>query len=286
MIATAFMNQFPIVINAVQFVNAFSQTPAFVQIGFFFLVWGLAWLPIAIPIAFWVKWKPFNPLELQQKLPLVASLYAIAPFILWGVARLKSLPFSTFGIHLNSNLFASAGIGLGIGVVGILILFGIQTAFGWIHWRSENWRKWLAASLPTLLLGIWIGLTEELVFRGFFFGQFEADFWTSAIVSSVIFAVLHLIWEGKEKIPQLPGLTLMGVVLCLAFVQDRNNIGLAWGLHAGWVWMIASLDAAEILQYEETAPEWGTGIDRQPLAGLLGLLFLLGTGLGIEAILG
>lgn len=281
MIGSVLMNQFPISIDAVQFVNAFSQTPAFVQIGFFFLAWGLVWLPIAIPISISVKWKPFDPLELQQKLPLVASLYAIAPLILWGVARLKSAPFSTFGIHLNSDLFASAGIGLGIGAVGILVLFGIQTAFGWVHWKAENGGKWLAASLPTLLLGIWIALTEELVFRGFFFGQFGADFWTSAIVSSVIFAVLHLIWEGKENIPQLPGLTLMGVVLCLAFVQNQNSIGLAWGLHAGWVWMIASLDAAEILQYKETAPEWWTGIDRKPLAGLLGLLFLLGTGLAI-----
>ncbi|MGG6263638.1 CPBP family intramembrane glutamic endopeptidase [Leptolyngbya sp. AN03gr2] len=281
MIAPLLNLQFPISIDAVQFVNAFSQTPAFVQIGIFFLAWGLIWLPIAIPISIWVKWKPFNPLELQQKLPLVASLYILAPLILWGVAILKRVPFSSFGINLNANLFASVGTGFAIGVVGILILFGIQTALGWLHWKFENWRKWISASVPTLLLGVWIGFTEELVFRGFFFGQLGADFWTSAIVSSVVFALLHLIWEGKDNIPQLPGLTLMGVVLCLAFVQNQNSIGLAWGLHAGWIWMIASLDAAEILQYEETAPEWFTGIDRKPLAGLLGLLFLLGTGFAI-----
>lgn len=281
MIAPLLKGQFPISIDAVEFVNTFSQTPAFVQIGIFFLVWGLVWLPIAIPLSLLVKWKPFDPLELHQKLPLVASLYLLAPLVLWGVAAFRQVPFSTFGLRLNADLFASAGIGLAIGVVGILILFGIQTALGWIHWKAENWRKLIAASLPTLLLGTWIGFTEELVFRGFIFAQFGADFWTSAIVSSVIFAVLHLVWEGQENIPQLPGLTLMGVVLCLAFVQNQNSIGLAWGLHAGWVWMIASLDAAEVLKYEETAPEWLTGIDRKPLAGLLGLLFLLGTGLAI-----
>ncbi|MBW4441222.1 MAG: CPBP family intramembrane metalloprotease [Plectolyngbya sp. WJT66-NPBG17] len=272
------MNLFPISIDAATFVNAFAQTSSWVQIGFFFLIWGLAWLPIAIPISIAVKWKPFAPLELQQKLPLVASLYAISPLILWGSAVLKQVPFSTFGISLDTDLFVSAGIGLGIGTIGILILFGVQTTFGWIHWRTENWGKWFAASLPTLLLGLWIGFTEELVFRGFFFGQLASDFWVGAIVSSVIFAALHLIWEGKENIPQLPGLTLMGVVLCLAFVQDQNSIGLAWGLHAGWIWMISSLDAAEIVRYEEAAPEWLTGVDRKPLAGLLGLLFLLATG--------
>lgn len=277
------MDLFPISIAAVMFVNTFSQPSAFVQIGVFFLMWGLVWLPIAIPISIAVKWKPFAPLELQQKLPLVASLYALAPLILWGIAALKQVPFSTFGIRLNTDLFTAAAIGFGIGAIGILLLFGVQTAIGWIHWKTENWGKWLRASLPILLLGIWIGFTEELVFRGFFFGQLASDFWLGAIVSSVIFAVLHLIWEGKENIPQLPGLTLMGVVLCLAFVQNQNSIGLAWGLHAGWIWMIASLDAAEILQYEEAAPEWLTGIDRKPLAGLLSLLFLLATGLGIVA---
>jgi membrane protease YdiL (CAAX protease family) len=200
---------------------------------------------------------------------------------LWGIAALKHVPFSTFGISFNPHLFISAAIGLGIGAIGILILFGVQTAIGWIQWRSENWGKWLSASWLPLILGIWIGFTEELVFRGFFFGQLmvATDFWFSAIGSSLVFAGLHLIWEGKENIPQLPGLTLMGVVLCLAFAQDDQSIGLAWGLHAGWIWMMASLDAAELLSYKQTAPEWMTGIDRKPLAGALGLLFLLGTGL-------
>lgn len=271
---------FPIEIDPSSFVKLFLQAAPSIQIGFFFLAWLLLWLPVAIPIAIAVKWQPFNPLKLPQKLPLVASLYAIAPLVLWGIARLKERPFPTFGVSWNSHLLISSAIGLGIGVIGILILFGVQTAIGWIHWKFENWQKWLVASLPTLLLGIWIGFTEEWVFRGFCFGELAiaSEFWSAAIVSSLIFAVLHLVWEGSENVPQLPGLALMGVVLCLAFVQDQNSIGLAWGLHAGWIWMIASLDAAEILSYEETAPEWLTGIDRKPLAGILGLLFLLGTG--------
>ncbi|MCU0552066.1 MAG: CPBP family intramembrane metalloprotease [Leptolyngbya sp. Prado105] len=272
---------FPIVIELGSFVKNFSQAAPLIQIGFFFLAWFLLWLPIAIPISIAVKWKPFEPLQLSQKLPLVASLYGIVPVVLWGISRLKERNFPTFGVEWNLHLLISSAIGLGIGAIGILMLFGVQTAIGWVRWRLENWQKWLSVCLPTLLLGIWIGFTEEWVFRGFCFGEFASDFWNAAIVSSLIFAVLHLIWEGRANIPQLPGLALMGVVLCLAVAQDQNQqqIGLAWGLHAGWIWMIASLDAAEILSYEETAPEWGTGIDRKPLAGLLGLIFLLGMGI-------
>lgn len=271
---------FPISIDLGSLVKAFSQAALSIQIGLFFLAWLLLWLPIAIPIAIAVKWKPFNPLQLPQKLPLVASLYIIAPLVLWSIARLEQRSFPTFGVHWNFHLLTSSGVGLAMGAIGILILFGVQTAIGLIRWKTENWGKWFAASLPTLLLGIWIGFTEEWIFRGFCFGELAiaSNFWSAAIISSLIFAVLHLVWEGSENIPQLPGLALMGVVLCLAFVQDQNSIGLAWGLHAGWIWILASLDAAEILIYEETAPEWLTGIDRKPLAGILGLLFLLGTG--------
>ncbi|BAS55584.1 CAAX amino terminal protease family protein [Leptolyngbya boryana NIES-2135] len=270
---------FPISIALDSFVKSLSQAPPLIQIGFFFLAWFLLWLPLAIPIAIAMKWRPFEPLQSSQKLPLVASLYGIAPLVLWGVSRVKERDFPTFGVSWDLHLFSSSAIGLGIGAIGILILFGVQTAIGWLHWNLENWKQWLAACLPTLVLGIWIGFTEEWVFRGFCFGEFASDFWSAAIVSSVIFSALHLIWEGRAQIPQLPGLALMGVVLCLAFVQDQNSIGLPWGLHAGWVWMIASLDTAKILRYEATAPEWGTGIDRKPLAGLLGLVFLLAMGI-------
>jgi hypothetical protein len=262
-------------------VSAFSQAPAWMKAGFFFMCWVGVWIPIAIPIARAVEWKFPQPLEIRQKLPLVASLYLLAPIVLYGFSWIERRPFSIYGLDWNWNLGRSLLWGLGIGVVGIIVLFGIQTIAGWIHWQSENWGKLRSAIAPTLLLGLWIGGVEELVFRGVLFGQLskEFDFWSAAIASSLIFAVLHLIWEGTENIPQLPGLSLMGVVLCLAFSVNHSSIGLAWGLHAGWIWLMASLDTATLVSYPSSAPDWLVGLGEKPLAGLLGLLFLLGTGL-------
>lgn len=261
------------------FVSLFSDAPVVVKIGVFFLVWLLLWLPLAVPIAIAVQWKPPQPLDSRQKLPLVASLYLLAPLVLWGFARLEQFPFSRYGLVWNGQLLRSLFSGFGIGAVGLLLLFGIQTLFGWVTWRSENWRRFGTALIPTLVLGLWIGVTEELIFRGFLFGQLlqEFDFWTSAIASSLIFSVLHLIWEGKQNIPQLPGLALMGVVLCLAVTANFGSLGLAWGLHAGWVWVIASLEAGELVNYTGKVPDWLTGLDDKPLAGFLGLGFMLAT---------
>lgn len=264
---------------------AFSQAPSWVKIGVFFAVWGLLWVPIAIPIAKAVKWRWFSPLEVRQKLPLVASLYLIAPIVLWSISRLEQVSFSTFGWVWNGQLLQFVASGIAAGAIGLFILFGVQIAASWLGLKLENWRSFIGAALPTLLLGLLIGGVEELVFRGFLFGQLlsDFDFWTAAIVSSGIFALLHLVWDGQEGVTQLAGLWLMGVVLCLAFTVSNSNIGLAWGLHAGWVWLIASLDASEILNYQASAPEWLVGLQQKPLAGLLGLLFLLATGFGLIA---
>jgi hypothetical protein len=137
------------------FVSSFPDAPIAIRIGVFFLVWLLLWLPIAIPISIAVKWQPFNPLENRQKLPLVISLYLLAPLVLWAFAQWQHFPFSAYGLRLDQSVL----LGMGIGVLGLGLLFGIQTVLGWLRWRVENLRKWRAALAPTLLLALWIGWT-------------------------------------------------------------------------------------------------------------------------------
>ena len=255
----------------------FAEAPVLLRVGVFFAVWVTIWLPIATPLAIALQWHPFKPLEIRQKLPLVASLYLLAPIVLWAAAWVQNVPFSDYGLS-GLNDLGSLCRGLGLGTIGITVLFGVQTLLGWSEWKSD-WKQLGSVLLPTLFLGLWVGVTEELVFRGFLLGQLEQTYglWSSAIVSSLIFALLHLIWEGAENIPQLPGLWMMGMVLCLARRVDHNHLGLAWGLHAGWVFGMASLDSANLISYTGRASQWLTGLKEKPLAGAMGLIFLLTT---------
>ena len=255
-----------------------------IQVAQFFLAWTACWLPLAIGCTIAVKWRPWQPITTGQKLPLVASLYAIAPLILWQASKIAGKSFTDWGFTWNWQLLISIGGGFLIGAIGIGVLFAAQTTCGWVKWQLQLEKQSgqiASIVLSTLLLAFWISGTEELIFRGFTFTQLEQDFnlgWAAAI-SSLIFALLHLVWEQKETLPQLPGLWLMGMVLVLARWVDNGSLGLAWGLHAGWVWAIASLDTLQVIANTGNAAEWVTGKYGKPLAGVVGILFLLATGI-------
>lgn len=249
------------------------------QVIAFFLAWAGLWLPIAVLCAKALDWRPPQPLAPEQKLPLLASLYLIAPFVLWGATWLTGTSFSDYGLVWNLWTLRSLGIGFSLGVLGLMVLFAVQTALGWVTWQPPDKRQLATILLPTLLIALWISITEEAVFRGFLLTELRQDYSVgTAAISSLIFALLHLVWEQKETIPQLPGLWLMGMILVLARYIDDGSLSLAWGLHSGWVWMIACLDTAQLITYTGIGSEWLTGKNGKPLAGTAGILFLLATG--------
>ncbi len=242
------------------------------------LAWSILWLPIAIPVARWVKWHPPQPITPQQKIPLLASLYLLAPAVIWGAMRWGNLTLPDCGLVWRNMMPLSILLGVMFGVIGVLVLFWVEGSLGWItwHWNDQVKSTWL----PVLALGLWVGATEEAMFRGVFQARFHQEYplWAAAAIVSLIFALLHLVWEGTENLPQLPGLWLMGMVLALARVVDGGYLGLAWGLHAGWIWGMATLDAAQVVVPAKPVPAWLVGFGGKPLAGVMGILFLMVTG--------
>ena len=199
----------------------------------FFLVWFLLWLPFALV---W-QWKPLKPLTGKEKLPLLAGLYLLAPFLVWLGATIKGMSWGDLGLDTASSFFISLMVGFGLGVGGLGVIFSIEYFLGWIQWSGENLHRLFSVSLPIIALALWISLTEELVFRGFLLNTLREEYnlVMAGAISSVIFALLHLVWEQKKSIPNLPGLWLMGMVLVGARLVNGGSLGLATGLHAGWI---------------------------------------------------
>lgn len=257
-----------------------------IRISLFLLIWLLVWLPIAVPTAYFVGWRPFQPLQIAQKLALLASLYWLGSGLIGLIANSQGGSLADYGLVWDGALLRAIAIGLAIALGGIGLLYLSQ--WQWLIWPppppttrtlGEKLLNWLL--LPALM-GLWIGGTEELIFRGFILTEWSQDFGrvTAASVTSLLFALSHLVWTPRATLPQLPGLWLMGMVLAVACWLTDGSIGLAWGLHAGWVWGLTSLDTAQVIHYRETVPAWLVGYDRQPLAGAIGLL-LLGATLGV-----
>lgn len=255
--------------------------PSLLKVITFLGSWAIIWLPIIFLVSRFINWQPKQPLTPKQKLILLASLYPLAPLIIWLATRVEGLSWTDCGLKWQPSLSISLGMGLVIGIAGVGVIFALESFLGLVNWQWENLQRLLSLALPILIIGLGVGFIEELVFRGFIIYELASDrtYLTAAVISSAIFALLHLVWERQETTPQLPGLWLMGMVLAGARLVDGGSIGLAWGLHAGWIWGLSCLDSAELLTYTAKEVTWISGMNRQPLAGLAGILCLVGTGL-------
>ncbi|MBK1988083.1 CPBP family intramembrane metalloprotease [Sphaerospermopsis aphanizomenoides BCCUSP55] len=257
------------------------NSPVVFVVMAFFVVWVVCWLPLAGIIAVVLNWQINKPLQSEQKIPLLVSLYLLAPLIMGGINWLGLGSFADDGLVVNLSIFASLLLGFSLGVLGLVIVFTGQFWLGWCYLEKSNIKLIPSILLPIFLVALFVGGIEELVFRGFLLTTLEKDYavWIAAIISSLIFALLHLVWEQQETLPQIPGLWLMGMVLVVARLADGGNLGIAWGLHAGWVWAIATIDTAGLITYTGKVSEWVTGKNKKPLAGLAGVLCVLGTGI-------
>ena len=257
--------------------SPWENTPASVVIIAFFLAWIICWLPIGLVMAKLLHWTPKQPLQEEQKIPLIASLYLLAPVILFLANLLTNQSFANYGWIRNFSILYSFLLGFGWGILSLVFVFGCQLYFGLCEFKQSNLESVPSTLLTIMLVALLVGAVEELVFRGFLLTQLEEIYsvWVAAIISSLIFALLHLVWERRETVPQLPGLWLMGMVLVLARFADNGSLGLAWGLHAGWVWSIASIDTLNLINYPENKWLWITGKNKKPLAGVAGIFCML-----------
>ncbi|MEL6581902.1 MAG: CPBP family intramembrane glutamic endopeptidase, partial [Cyanobacteria bacterium J06621_12] len=246
-------------------------TTSWIKILSFFGVWFIFWLPIAFFLSQLIDWQPKESLMPQQKLILLASLYILAPGVMVWKASTENISLADFGLSLTSGDWFYIFLGLGFSVASLILVFSLESASNLVIWHWENFAQLPSLLLPILSLSLLISLVEEVIFRGYILITLLSDnsFWIAMVFSSMIFATLHLVWERKQTLPQIPGLCLMGMVLVAARVLTNDTISLALGLHAGWIWGLTCIDSANLLTYRYH-DHWFTGVKQQPLAGAAG----------------
>lgn len=258
----------------------------------------MIWIAIGVPVIFLIARIgniPFNyPVAAQHKLPLLLPLYLLAPGAVEIYRRLELGAWSDYGITWDQSFFQLAMTGFGVAAGGVILLVVLQLGLGWQRWQPPAAGAAATASdsagpsvvlvlLAVLPLALFIGWIEELVFRGVLVNGLGLvlPLGAMAIAASLIFAVSHLVWDGPAGVPMLPGLAIMGAVLLVARWAAGGSLGLAWGLHAGWIYAIAVIDALALLKPGQDGPRWLVGLPDQPLTGLLPLVLLVLTGVGV-----
>lgn len=230
------------------------------------------WLPIAAPI-YWLLGSDPNLVSIVT----MGLLYLIFLFLvqLWGrlVYEHNNLlkRYGLVNTHQNAQNFWQ---GLILGLTVCLSIFVIQGLLGWLNWQPPG-DNLVKIALEALLIGIAIGFAEELLFRGWLLDELERDYhpikamWLNAI----IFALLHFLKPPAEIIrtlPQLPALIALGLILVQTKRSQQQRLGMAIGIHGGLVSGYYLLNVGKLINYTNVVPDWVTGIDGNPLAGLMG----------------
>lgn len=266
-----------------QIINFLLNSNSLIKIGLFLIIWAVIWLPIAYPLARLMKWHPAAPISPTQKVTLIIPLYLIAPLLAWGVIKLGEQSLNQTKFILQPSLFQFILLGYVLGIITIAIIDGLEILTGFLKLESLGnltISQWLTFPL-LIIVSLLIASVEELIFRGLFVDFLWQDYsiWLTAIISSAIFALLHLIWERKNTLPQIPGLFLMGLVLYLARLVANNHLGLAIGIHGGWVFILGVLDTFDCYSYTDQSKGWIVGKKGQPLGSLAGISIVIIAGI-------
>ncbi|MEN9565869.1 MAG: hypothetical protein RLZZ69_1065 [Cyanobacteriota bacterium] len=244
----------------------------------FFGALSVLWLPLALPI-YWLLREDSNLASIVTMGLLFVELLWFWQF--WGrFVHEEHQIYTRYGLVRNSKNLREFGQGLAIGFWLCLGLFLTEALLGWIEIIQPSGNL-IRIIIEGWLSAVGIALAEELLFRGWLLDELQRDYSKKACIwgTAIAFAVAHFlkpVTEIMRTAVTFPALTLLGIALVLAKCKYGDRLGISIGLHAGLVWGYYIVNVGQLIEYSNQVPDWVTGIDGNPIAGVMGLLFLSG----------
>jgi len=135
--------------------------------------------------------------------------------------------------------------GFALGIIMNSVVVGIMVIFGTIEIAKEsiNITGIDALGIVVLFLFGFIiqGASEEILARGWMLQVIGARYkpWLGVLISTIVFAVLHLGNSGVNPISVI-NLLLVALLLCL-FVLDGSSLWFACAWHSSWNWIMGNV---------------------------------------------
>ncbi len=261
-----------------------------IYINLFFLSPKLLSTIIFIPFLYIFGWVLATPIILlglnKENISLIGTIFTFLIFVLslpkwfeirWGLKNTWTL----LGVNkANRNkkliLYFLKGFLLSTVLISIILIPIIFMQWGiWIGKISAN------IILNAIFLIIGIGFAEELIFRGWLLEELKNQFGLkkAIIIQSLIFSIVHIGFNLPfwQMISILTGLFLLGILLSLIRLNDKNSLWGCIGLHGGLVglWFIINNG---LLLISKNSPVWLVGpgsINTNPLGGLFGIFLMI-----------
>lgn len=189
--------------------------------------------------------------------------------IRWG----EKQPWNRLGLssspHLKSLSYFLIGISIAAALLLKICLVGMGG--GWAYWIGNDE---LTKLINVFVLCICIGLGEELIFRGWLWGELVLIIGPqrSLPAQAIIFSLFYF----RFNIPALwifgliAGRFLLGIALAFRRRQNQGSLWGCVGLHGGLVGGWYALQSG-ILDWSPTTPLWLIGPQNNPIAGLAGI---------------
>ena len=257
-----------------------------IYLGLFFLSPKLLSTIIFIPFLYICGWILATPIFLlgvdKENLSLIGTIFTFFIYVFslpkwfklrWGINNTWTLlGINKIEKNINLFIFFLKGFLLSIILICLILIPIIGTKWGyWIGEISPD----IFANAIILIIGV--GFAEELIFRGWLLEELKNQFGLKRAIlgQALIFSIVHIGFDLPflQMLSILTGLFLLGILLSLVRLKDKNSLWGCIGLHGGLVglWFITNNG---LLAISKNSPKWLVGpgtINTNPLGGIFGI---------------
>ena len=217
----------------------------------------------------------------------------------WLATRfLDRRDFRDLGLHFSRVWWIDFAFGLGLGALLMTLIFAVEWLMGWIDvtgaFEVADGTPFLVAILGPVIVFIVVGITEELLARGYEIKNlaegFNGRFLTPAqavvaawLLSSVFFGLLHMFNPNATWYSTL-SLMVAGVFLGTGYVLT-GSLAVPIGLHITWNFFQGNVfgfpvsgndfTTVTFIAIRQGGPDLWTGGPFGPEAGLLGIVAMV-----------
>ena len=244
---------------------------------------------IFIPFLYICGWILATPIFLlginKENLSLIGTIFTFLIFVFslpkWFKLRWDiNNPWTLLGINkidknINYIILFLRGFLFSIILISLILIPIIE----------KKWGYWAGTISPdtlinTIFLILFVGFAEEIIFRGWLLEELKNQFGLKKAIlgQALIFSIVHIGFDLPflHMLGILSGLFLLGILLYLIRLKDKNSLWGCIGCHGGLVgiWFITNNGLLEI---SENAPKWLVGpgtINTNPLGGIFGIFLM------------
>jgi len=241
-------------------------------------------------IAFFAAKLHVDPRALSpQAIILSGAFDLILILIVSGVAaRLEQRRIDSYGLPIKEAFggFFWSGAIAGLAAIAFVAAGMLGTSGMRLHGIALNGSDLITLPLSWLVAMLFVGVTEEYVFRGYALQSLwrGAGFWPAALITTALFAGAHLP-KPHENAIDIGMIFALGVVLCVS-VRVTGSLWWAVGWHAafdfGQLFIIGTPNGGRLPQdrlFDATfpGPAWITGGELGTEASYFMIPVVLGT---------